>query len=51
MLLTAGSQTIRTLLKLDFSDGVWRRDSLIVVPDAEDLRRKCLSSHHDTDAS
>ena len=33
---------------LDFSDGVWRKGSLIVVPDAGDLRQKCLSLHHDT---
>ena len=33
---------------LDFSDGVWRKGSLIVVPDVGDLRQKCLSLHHDT---
>ena len=31
-----------------FRDGVWYRDSVLVVPDADDLRQKCLSLHHDT---
>ena len=33
---------------LTFSDGVWCRGSQIVVPDADELRQKCLSVHHDT---
>ena len=33
---------------LTFSDGVWQRGSQIVMPDAENLRQKCLSLHHDT---
>ena len=33
---------------LTFSDGVQCRGSQIAVPDADDLRQKCLSVHHDT---
>ena len=34
--------------QLTFAGGVWSKDSLVVVPDVDDLRQRCLSLHHDT---
>ncbi|KAL3153599.1 hypothetical protein ABBQ32_14155 [Trebouxia sp. C0010 RCD-2024] len=34
--------------QLTFADGVWSKDNLVVVPDVDDLRQRCLSLHHDT---
>lgn len=31
-----------------FVGGHWRKDQMILVPDAGDLRQQCLSLHHDT---
>ena len=31
-----------------FVGGYWRKGELIIVPDVHDLRRQCLSLHHDT---
>ena len=39
---------VQNTASLLFSDGAWRKGSMIVVPDAGDLRQKCLSLHHDT---
>ena len=33
---------------LTFVGGYWRKGELIIVPDASDLRKQCLSLHHDT---
>ena len=33
---------------LTFIGGYWRKGELIIVPDASDLRKQCLSLHHDT---
>ena len=32
---------------LTFIGGYWRKGELIIVPDASDLRKQCLSLHHD----
>ena len=31
-----------------FSEGMWEKNGLIVVPDVADLRERCLCLHHDT---
>lgn len=38
----------KTTAAVTFSDGVWCRGSQIVMPEAKDLRQKCLFVHHDT---
>ena len=34
--------------ELTFIGGYWRKGELIMIPDVSDLRRQCLSLHHDT---
>ena len=34
--------------QLTFADGVWSKGSLVVVPDVDGLRHRCLSLHHDS---
>ena len=38
----------RNLKPLRFENEVWLREGLVVIPDANDLRSKIMSLHHDT---
>lgn len=42
------SEDDKHTVHLNFSDGVWRKGFLVVVPDVDDLRLCCRSLHHDT---